>query len=94
MPVVDQVAADYLDAVTFLAVAGRASFEATAPRADELFSDNLAWGLDESVWELYGVRGQPVTFLVAEGVVVDMWFGALGADELRSRIDAFLAVVT
>ena len=87
MPVVDAVAADYLDDVTFLAVAGRSSFDRTAARATELFSDNLAWGLDDSVWNDYGVFGQPFTVLVADGVIVDSWFGALGEDELRERLD-------
>jgi hypothetical protein len=88
LPVVDTVAADYLDDVTFLAVAGRAGLDRTASRAAELFSSNLIWGLDDSVWELYGVFGQPFTLLITgDDRVVDQWFGALPEAELRTRIE-------
>ena len=87
MPVVDRVAADYRDEVTFLAIAGKADLERTAARADELISGNLQWGLDDSIWDLYGVPGQPATILVADGVIVDQWFGAAPEDLLRERLD-------
>lgn len=79
----------------FLAVAGRAGFDETAQRAAGLFSDRLLWGLDDSIWDLYGIPYQPVTLLISgNDVIVDTWAGALGEDELRSRIDQFLAAVT
>ncbi len=87
MPVIDDVAAEYLEDVTFLAVAGRSDLGSTAAAADELFSDNLMWGLDESVWDLYGIPGQPASVLITNGVIVDQWFGAVGADVLRERLD-------
>lgn len=86
----DTVAADYLDDVAFLAVAGKGSLDATAEAASELFSDNLAWGLDDSIWDLYGVPGQPATVLISEGIVVDMWFGAQSEEFLRERLDALV----
>lgn len=92
MPVIDEVANDYVDEVVFLAVAGRGDLETTRTRAGELFSDNLIWGLDDSIWNLYGVRGQPATVLIANGVVVDMWFGQLAAPEMRGRIDTLIAL--
>lgn len=92
MPVVDRVAGDYLDAVTFLAVAGRSDMDRTAERAAEWFSDNLLWGLEPSVWDLYGVPGQPATVLIAHGVVVDQWFGALDEGELRTRLDRLVSL--
>lgn len=87
MPVIDEVANDYLEDVTFLAVAGRGDLGATQEEADRLFSENLKWGLDNSIWDLYGIPGQPASVMIVDGVIVDMWFGALGEDEFRSRLD-------
>ncbi len=92
MPVIDEVASDYTDSVAFLAVAGRGDLGATREEADRLFSDNLMWGLDDSIWDLYGVPGQPASILISQGVIVDMWFGAVGEQELRDRLDDLVAV--
>ena len=93
MPVVDQIANDYLDEVSFVAVAGRSDLDSTAAAAERLFSENLAWGLDESIWELYGVFGQPVTVLITgDDRVVAGWFGLLDEDEIRKRIDGVVAL--
>ncbi len=93
MPVVAQIAEDYSDQVVFLAVAGRAGFDETAARAEELFGDRLMWGLDDSIWELYGIPYQPATVLLAgNDVAVDAWPGALDEAEIRQRIDALIAV--
>jgi len=92
LPVVDEVAADYQDDVRFVAVAGRAGLDETAERADELFS-LLDWGLDDAIWDLYGVPYQPVTFLITgSDVVADTWAGPLEADDIRSRLDALVAL--
>lgn len=91
MPVIDKVANDYIDDITFLAVAGRGDLGTTRDRASELFSDNLLWGLDDSIWGLYGIRGQPASVLITNGVVVDMWFGALAETEMRKRLDSLVA---
>lgn len=92
MPVIDEVANDYLDDVEFLAIAWRSDLNRAQERADELFSDNLKWGIDENVFELYGVRGQPTSVIVAQGIVVDAWFGAVGEAELRRRLDAVVSL--
>lgn len=92
MPVIDAVAADYLDEIAFVAVAGRADMDRTAPRAAELFSDNLMWGLDDTIWNLYGVPGQPASVLIAQGVIVDQWFGAAGEETLRERLDRLVSL--
>lgn len=92
MPVVDEVAADYDDDIRFVAVAGRSGLDDTAAAADALFS-RLDWGLDDSIWDLYGVFGQPVTVLITgSDVVVDTWAGALGGDEIRARLDSLVAL--
>jgi hypothetical protein len=69
-------------------VAGRSDYDSTAAGAERLFSDNLAWGLDDSIWQQYGIRGQPATVLVKDGVIVDSWFGVLEEPELRNKLDA------
>ncbi len=78
--------------MTFVAVAGRAGLDATRERAKTLFSDNLLWGLDDSIWDLYGIPGQPVSLLITDGVVVDMWFGAVGEQEIRMRLDNLVSL--
>jgi hypothetical protein len=87
LPVVDDVANDYLDDVYFLAVAGRSGFDRSAAAVPRLFSDNLAWGYDDSIWDRYGVPGQPTSVLIQSGVIVDVWFGAIGAESLREKLD-------
>lgn len=91
MPVIDEVAADYEDQVRFLAVAGSSSLEATADAAETLFS-RLDWGLDESIWDLYGIPGQPASVLITgNDVIVAQWFGAAGEEMLREALDALVA---
>lgn len=94
LPVVDAVASDYQGQVTFLAVAGRSSLEASRTRVGDWFSpDRILWGYDDSLWTLYEVPYQPITFLISsDDVIVDRWFGALTEAELRTRIDALVAV--
>ena len=96
MPVIDEVANDYLDEIEFVALAWKSDFAKTKARAEVLFSDNLRWGLDEDqdVFRLYGVPGQPASVIVVQGVVVDAWFGAIGEDELRNRLDAVVALAS
>lgn len=87
MPVIDQVAADYQDEIRFIAVAGRSSFEETAERAPQWFS-RLDWGLDESIWDLYAIPGQPASVLITgNDIIVDSWFGAVSEEELRVALD-------
>ncbi|GMQ94039.1 MAG: hypothetical protein BMS9Abin12_1521 [Acidimicrobiia bacterium] len=86
------MANDYLDEVTFVAIAGRGGLDAARERAETLFSDNVLWGLDDSIWELYGVPGQPASVLVTDGVIVDVWFGQLAEPEMRKRLDNLVAL--
>ena len=73
-------------------MAGRSDYDSTADRAADLLTGNVAWGLDESVWDLYGIIGQPASVLISNGVIVDTWYGALGEEELREKLD-FLATL-
>ena len=92
MPVVDAVAPDYADTVRFIAVAGQSDLGSTEARANELLM-NTDWGLDDSIWDLYGVRGQPVSFLITgNDVVAGNWFGAAGEEDLRTALDELVAL--
>ncbi|HUG32928.1 MAG TPA: hypothetical protein VMM14_08550 [Acidimicrobiia bacterium] len=96
MPVVDSLTAEYADDVDFVAPAWRSSFEATQERADQLFQSGLVmWGLDENeeIFELYGVPYQPVTVLIAgDGTVVEAWDGLRAESEIRTALDALIAL--
>ena len=86
------MAPDYADSVRFIAVAGQSDLASTKAQADQLLS-NVNWGLDESVWNLYGVRGQPVSFLITgNDIEVDNWFGAAGEETLRAALDELVAL--
>jgi hypothetical protein len=73
--------------VVFVAVAGRAGLDVTSERAPTLFSDNLMWGLDDSIWDLYDIVGQPATVLIKDGSIVDSWYGVLEESQLREKLD-------
>lgn len=93
MPVVDAVASDYQGEVAFVAVAGRSTLEASRAVAPTLFDESrIFWGYDDSIWSLFGVRGQPVTLVIDRGgTVVDQWFGMRSEGEIRSLLDDVLA---
>jgi hypothetical protein len=92
LPVIDAVAPDYEDSVRFIAVAGQSDLASTKAQADQLLS-NVKWGFDESVWNLYGVRGQPVSFLITgNDIEVGNWFGAAGEETLRAALDELVAL--
>jgi hypothetical protein len=96
LPVVDALAGEYRDDVTFLAVAGRSSLDATTAGASQLLpSGDVAWVLDESIWETYEVFGQPVTFAIsAGGAIVDSWFGTRPESEIRGVLDVLAGTST
>lgn len=77
----------------FLGVAGRSDIDSTAAAAESLFGDSLLWGLDDSLWDLYGIPYQPATVLITGGdTIVDAWPGVLDESEMRARIDNLIAV--
>ena len=93
MPVIDAVASDYQDEITFLAVAGRSTPEASESRVGDWFSpERVLWGYSDDIWALYGVPGQPVSVLItSDGYEVARWFGAAGEAELRAALDQLVA---
>ncbi|CAN5897391.1 hypothetical protein BH23ACT5_BH23ACT5_15830 [soil metagenome] len=94
MPVVDILAAEFSDEVTFVAPAWKAGLEATAARAAELMPSGLIhWGLDadEVIFAAYGIPYQPATVLIsAEGAIVETWAGARSEEVIRSSIEALI----
>lgn len=64
----------------------------TAEVADSLLNRNVRWGLDDSVWDKYGVRGQPVTVLIDSGVIVDQLFGSSGIETLTAHINDLIGL--
>jgi hypothetical protein len=76
-----------------VAVAGRSDLEPTARRAEELLTDNVAWGLDESIWGLYDILGQPASVMITgDDVIVEGWYGALGEAALREKLDLLVSL--
>ena len=85
---IDAVASDYQETLKFVAVAGRSDLDPTAEEAERLLSDNVVWGLDDSVWELYEILGQPASVMITgNDLIVEGWYGALGEEELRNKFD-------
>jgi len=96
LPVVDQLAAEYQDRVDFIAAAWKGTPEATAAQAASLMpSGSIMWGLDadEVIFSAYGIPYQPWTVLIADGVEVTRWPGALGETEIRAQLDSLLDLV-
>ena len=90
---IDAVASDYQDTIRFIAVAGRSGLDPTAARADELLTDNVAWGLDESIWDLYDIFGQPASVMITgDDIIVEGWYGALGEEVLREKFDLLASI--
>jgi hypothetical protein len=41
-----------------------------------------------SIWELYGVFGQPASVLITgDGLIVEGWYGVQGEEALREKFD-------
>ena len=53
----------------------------------------MLWGYSDELWPIYEVFGQPVSVLISsDDVIVGGWYGAVGEQELRSQLDALLAI--
>ena len=91
---INAVALDYLDDITFVAVAQNSSESASRARVGPWFSpDRLLWGYDDDIAASFGLRGQPISVLITgDDRVVDTWFGRLPEDEIRQRLEPLLGV--
>ncbi len=96
LPIVDGIAADYTERVSFVAPVWRSVPESAESAAAELMpSGAIKWGLDneEVIFELYGVPYQPVTVVIAaDGTVFDQWAGVRKAEEIRRTLDEVLGL--
>lgn len=94
LPVIDAVASDYQDQITFVAVAGRSSEAASRTRVGVWFDPSrILWGYDDDLWALFAVFGQPTTILISsDDVIVGGWRGALSEAELREELDRLVEI--
>jgi hypothetical protein len=92
--VIDAVAADYQDTISFVAVAGRSSESASRARVGVWFdASRILWGYDDDLWALFSVFGQPTTILISsDDVIVGGWAGALSEEELRAELDRLVTI--
>lgn len=61
--------------------------------ADDLITGNLKWGLDDSIWDLYDILGQPASVTITgDNVIVDTWYGGLSEDDLRAKFDYLVSL--
>jgi len=90
----DAVASDYLDRITFLAIAGRSTPEGSAERVGSWFSpDRLLWAYDDGLWATYGIPYQPASVLISsDDVIVGGWPGPLDEEQLRAELDRLAAI--
>lgn len=86
---IDAVASEYQDRITFLAVAGRSSEAASRARVGVWFDPaRILWAYSDETWRLFAVPGQPRTILISsDDVIVGGWFGTLDEAELRAELD-------
>jgi len=74
-------------------VAGRSDFDSSAAVAGDLLSENVKWGLDDSIWDLYDVLGQPASVMITgDDFLVDVWYGAIGEEQLRAKFDYLVSL--
>ena len=53
----------------------------------------MPWGLDDSIWGLYGILGQPASVIITgDDIIVDDWYGGLGEEALREQLDLLAGV--
>ena len=74
-------------------MAGRSDFDSSAAVAGDLLSENVKWGLDDSIWDLYDVLGQPASVMITgDDFIVDVWYGAIGEEQLRAKFDYLVSL--
>jgi thiol-disulfide isomerase/thioredoxin len=92
-PNVTEVAAELGDEVDLYGVAGRGEAPAMEEFVDQTGTGALTHAIDDdgAIWSDYGVAAQPAfAFIDADGEV-DVVIGALGADNLRERMQDLAA---
>ena len=95
MPMIDQMAGDFDDQATVVAVARLSPVhEVENDVIEYLPSGATRWALDEdsSISEAFRVPGNPVAILVVGGVEVDRWLGSTPVIDIETRLDEVLAL--
>jgi len=94
LPVVDEIAREYGDAIAFVALAWKGTYNDTAAQAAALLqSGKVDWALDDEaeIFSLYGVPYQPVSFLITgDDKVFDTWPGVRDDAAIREALDSLL----
>ena len=53
----------------------------------------MSWGLDDSIWDLYDILGQPASVMITgDDIIVDVWYGAIGDEQLRAKFDYLVSL--
>ena len=91
-PDVAEVAARFGDRVTVFGVAGRGGVPAMQAFVADTGTASLTHvaDVDGTIWEAYGVYGQPAFAFIDDDGSFDLFVGSMGAAALAQRIDALL----
>jgi thiol-disulfide isomerase/thioredoxin len=91
-PDVAEVAARFGDQVTVFGVAGRGELPAMQAFVADTGTASLSHVADVegSIWEAYGVYGQPAFAFIDDDGSFDLFVGSMGATALAQRIDTLL----
>ena len=86
---IDAVASDYQEDITFLAIAGSSTPEKSANRVGVWFDPSrVLWAYDDDLWAEYLVRYQPVSVLISgDDVIIERFFGRVDEPEMRAALD-------
>lgn len=92
-PEVAEIAERYAGQVSFVGVPGRGELDAMREFVADTGTDGLPHlaDLDGSVWNAFGVYGQPAYAFIDDTGVIEVFIGGMGGDALGERVDALLA---
>ena len=92
-PEIADVASRYSDQVTLFGVAGRGELDAMADFVSDTGTEAITHvaDLDGSIWNSYGIYGQPAFAFIDDDGSVEVFIGSMGGDALAERIDALIA---
>lgn len=92
-PEIADVASRYADQVTLFGVAGRGELDAMADFVSDTGTEAITHvaDLDGSIWNSYGIYGQPAFAFIDDDGTVEVFVGSMGGDALAERVDALIA---
>mgnify|MGYP001825985305 CR=1 FL=1 len=95
MPMVDELAADYEEHATVVAVARLSELsDVESDVIEYLPSGATRWVSDEdnAISEAFGVPGNPVSILVVGGIEADRWLGSTPVTDISNLLDEVLGL--